>query len=172
MNSELETFYALVEDIEMAMMTTRRDDGHLQSRPMANQKRAAGADLWFVTAEDTRKVVNLQADPHVNLAYYRDRDKSWVSVSGTAIVSRDRAKIHELYSPDWSFWFQKEGDARHGTADDPRIVLIGVNVHAATFLEVNKPRPVILFELVKGWITGDEPKLGETHELRSPHRTH
>ena len=30
------------------------------------------------------------------------------------------------------------------------MVLIGVDVHAAVFLEVNKPQPVVLFELVKG----------------------
>ena len=34
---------------------TRRFDGHLESRAMANQKRADGADLWFVTAEGTGK---------------------------------------------------------------------------------------------------------------------
>jgi hypothetical protein len=43
-------------------------------------------------------------------------------------------------------------------------------VHAAVFLEVNKPRPVLLFEAVKGWVTGTEPKLGETHVLHEPHR--
>jgi general stress protein 26 len=45
----LRKFFDLVEDIEVAMMTTRSADGHLESRPMATQKRAAGADLWFVT---------------------------------------------------------------------------------------------------------------------------
>ena len=59
---------------------------------------------------------------------------------------------------------------RHGTPDDPRIVLIGVTVHGAEFLEVNKPRPVMLFELVKGWATGSEPELGEMHELVEPRR--
>ena len=48
MKSELEKFYAAIESIETAMMTTRRQDGHLRSRAMANQKTAAGADLWFV----------------------------------------------------------------------------------------------------------------------------
>ena len=56
-------------------------------------------------------------------------------------------------------------------ADDPRMVLIGVTVHAAEFLEVDKPRPVVLYELVKGWITGDEPDLGEMHQLKEPRRT-
>jgi hypothetical protein len=40
------------------------------------------------------------------------------------------------------------------------MVLIGVDVHAAMFLEVNKPQPGVLFELVKGWLTGSTPELG------------
>ena len=170
MNNELEKFYSAIEDIDTAMMTTRGPDGHLRSRPMANQRKAAGADLWFVTAEGSDKLADLAQDPHVNLAYYRDSNKEWVSVSGTVIVSRDRQKIAELYAPDWSIWFPKEGDPRHGTVDDPRFVLIGVTVHAAMFLEVNKPRPLMLYELVKGWVTGTEPQLGETHELHEPRR--
>ena len=63
MKSELEKFHALVEQIEIAMMTTRRPDGHLESRAMANQKKAAGADLWFVTAEGAGKLRDIQADP-------------------------------------------------------------------------------------------------------------
>ena len=170
MKSELEKLYAAIESIETAMMTTRRADGHLRSRAMANQKKAGGADLWFVCREGTAKLTDLKNDQHVNLTYYRDKTREWVSVSGTAMVSRDRAKIKELYAPDWKAWFPEEGDARHGTPDDPRMVLIGVTVHGAEFLEVNKPRPVILFELVKGWMTGTEPELGEMHELVEPRR--
>jgi general stress protein 26 len=166
MKSELEQLYKQIEDIEIAMMTTRRSDGHLQSRAMATQKRAAGADLWFVTLEDSPKLQDLASDPHVNLSYYKDRTREWVSVSGIATITDDRAKIRELYAPDWSVWFSKGDDPRHGTPDDPRMVLIGVDVHAAMFLEVNKPQPVVLFELVKGWLTGSTPELGDMHHLR------
>jgi hypothetical protein len=41
---------------------------------------------------------------------------------------------------------------------------------AAAFLEVNKPKPVVLFELPKGWLSGKRVEPGETHELREPHR--
>ena len=163
-------FYSLIDDIKVAMMTTRRPDGHLESRPMANQKRADGADLWFVTAEGSGKLRDLAYDPHVNLAYFNEGSYEWVSASGIARVSRDRQTIRELYAPDWKAWFGQEGDPRHGTADDPRIVLIGVNVHAAVFLEVNKPKPVVLFELAKGWLTGDRVEPGELHTLSEPHR--
>ena len=170
MSSPLETFYSMIEDIEIAMMTTRRRDGHLRSRAMATQKRAAGADLWFVTADGTSKVDDITYDPHVNLSYYKNSSREWISVSGVATLSRDRQKIHELYAEDWKMWFPDEGDPRHGTPDDPRFVLIGVTVHAAEFLEIDKPKPVVLYELVKGWLTGEEPELGKIHTLKHPER--
>jgi len=170
MKDELETFYDLIEQIKVAMLTTRRTDGHLESRAMANQKRAGGADLWFVTGEDSAKLRDIEHDPHVNLAYFNEGSYEWVSVSGIATVSHDRAKIRELYQPDWKAWFGQEGDPRHGTPDDPRMVLIGVDVHAAVFLEVNKPKPIVLFELAKGWLTGEKAEPGETHKLNDAHR--
>jgi general stress protein 26 len=168
MNTELEKFYELIDEIEIAMMTTRRPDGHLESRAMANQKRSPGADLWFVTTEGTAKLRNLEFDPHINLSYYNNRTREWISVSGLARTSRDRQKIRDLYAPDWSAWFPNEGDPRHGTPDDPRMVLIGIDIKAAVFLEVNKPRPVVLYEIVKGWLTGSDPDIGEMHTIEEP----
>ena len=170
MPSELEKLYSAIESIDTAMMVTRRADGHLRARAMANQKRAGGADLWFVAREASAKLVDIEHDSHINLSYYRDSNREWVSVSGVAVISRDRDKIRELYQPDWKIWFAAEGDSLHGTADDPRMVLIGVTVHSAEFLEVNKPRPVLLFEIVKGFITGEEPEFGEMHHVANPRR--
>jgi Uncharacterized stress protein (general stress protein 26) len=170
MPSELNQLYEMIEDSKIAMMTTRGADGLLRSRPMANQKQARGADLWFVTSEGTAKLEDIAYHPHVNLSYFREGKMEWVSVSGIATLSRDRQIIHELYAPDWQVWFAEEGDARHGTPDDPRMVLIGIDVHLAEFLEVNKPKPLLLFEIAKGWITGTEPNLGEMHKLEGPHR--
>ena len=165
MSDTLSKLYDLVDDLEIAMMTTRRADGHLEARPMATQKRAGGADLWFVSAEGTAKLRDLEGDPHVNLAYYKDRTREWISVSGVATISRDREKIRELYAPDWKIWFTEEGDPRHGTPEDPRMVLIGVKIHGAVFMEVNKPQPVVLYEMAKGWITGGTPDVGDVHTV-------
>ena len=170
MKTELDKFYALIEDIEVAMMVTRQVNGHLRARAMANQKPADGADLWFVTADGTAKLADLASDPHLNLSYYKDKTREWISVSGTAVLSRDRATIRTLFAADWKMWFGDEGDPRHGTPDDPRMVLIGVSIHTAEFLEVNKPRPILLYEMAKGWLRDEEPELGEMHHLHEPHR--
>jgi hypothetical protein len=31
-------------------------------------------------------------------------------------------------------------------------------------------RPVVLFELAKGWLTGERVEPGQTHALQQPHR--
>jgi hypothetical protein len=62
-------------------------------------------------------------------------------------------------------WFPKQGGPRHGTKDDPRMVLIGADVHAAAFLEATKPQPVVLYEVVKGFLTGSTPEVGEMHHV-------
>lgn len=165
MTNELEKLFDMIHGLETAMLTTRRADGHLVARAMANQKRAAGADLWFVTSEGSGKLAEIEADPHVNVAYYKDRTREWISVSGLATLSRDRRIIRELYASDWKAWFPEEGDRRHGTADDPRIVAIGIKIHSAVFLEVNKPQPIVLYEIVKGWATGTMPDIGDMHKI-------
>jgi general stress protein 26 len=165
MRKELEKLFEMIDELDTAMLTTRRRDGHLVSRAMANQKRALGADLWFVTTEGSGKLDDLANDDHINLAYYKDRTREWVSVAGLAKISRDRHIIHQLYAPDWKAWFPNDGDSRHGTPDDPRMVLIGVDVHSAVFLEVNKPQPIVLYEIAKGWITGTDPDIGDMHRI-------
>jgi general stress protein 26 len=165
MTDKLERFYDLVRDLDVAMLTTRRADGLLVSRPMANQARSDGADLWFVTSRESPKLVEIGDDPNVNLAYYKDRTREWISVAGTARIVDDRAKIRELYRPDWRAWFGDAGDERDGTPDDPRMVLIAVDIRLAHFLEVNKPQVVVLFELAKGMITGKTPDFPDVQEI-------
>ena len=161
----LEKLYERIEDLETAMFTTRRADGRLVSRPMATQKRASGAHLWFVTWRQSDKVEEVRNEPQVNLAFYKDRTREWISISGVARVVDDRAKIHELYQPDWRAWFGDEGGEKDGTPDDPRMILIGVDIEVAMFLEINKPQPVVLFEVVKGMITGKSPDVGEVRTV-------
>jgi len=165
LQKKLDDLYALVDGIEVAMMTTRRPDGHLVSRPMQTQERTAGTDLWFVTNVEAGKMEELATDPHVNLGYYKGRTREWVSVSGTAIVSQDRTLIREFYKPDWRAWFGDEGGERDGGPDDPRIALVLVEAHSVTYLKNERGLPMTLFEVAKGIVTGEPPKTGALREL-------
>ena len=162
---KLDELYELIGDIEIAMMTTRRPDGRLVSRPMATQKPQPDADLWFVTDRDTHKLDEIEADPNVNLAYYDSGSREWVSVSGRARVSNDRARIRELYAPDWRMWFEDEGGEKDGGPDDPRLRLILVDVDSVIYAKKTASRPVALFEVAKGFVTGEQPDVLRTEKL-------
>jgi general stress protein 26 len=156
--------YDVIDDIEVAMFTTRRANAQLVSRPMATQARSPGADFWFATDVTTDKLDELEANPQVNLAYYNMKSREYVSVSGRARVVQDRSKVEELYRPDWKAWFPGD-DQKSGTPEDPRIALIAVDAESIVFLHVDKPRPLVLLQVVKGMITGDTPDIGETKHL-------
>jgi len=162
---KIEELYSLVEGIDIAMMTSRNFDGTLVSRPMATQEKRPGVDFWFVTSTETHKVDEIQAQPEVNLAYYNNKSREWVSVSGTARIVTDRDLIRTLYKPDWKAWFGDEGGVRNGGPNDPRLALIEVEAHEATYLKTNQPRAVQLFKVAKAMITGNTPKIGDMRHV-------
>jgi len=157
---KLDDLYDLIDGIEIAMLTTRRPDGHLVSRPMQTQERESGVDLWFMTNIEAHKLDDLMNDPHVNLAYYNSSSREWVSVAGIATVSTDRDLVRELYKPDWKAWLGDDGGERDGSANDPRIALILVEAETVTYMKVTKPKPVVLLEVAKAMVTGSPPKVG------------
>lgn len=163
---KIEELYELVDEIEIAMLTTRRGDGRLVSRPMATQDRHEGADLWFVTDIETHKIDELEDDPNVNVAYLHDRTKEWVSVSGTARISRDRDLIRELYDRSWKVWFPEGDDeAEDGGPDDPRLALILVDADTVVYMKQDRSTPAVLFEMAKGYATGEQPDVGEVRRV-------
>jgi general stress protein 26 len=164
-SKKIDELYDLIEGIETAMFTTRGPTGQLVSRPMATQERIEGADLWFVSNAETHKLEDLALDPHVNCSYYKNRTHEWVSVSGLARVTKNRVRIRQLYKEDWKAWFGDEGGDRDGGPNDPRIALILVEAELATYMKVNKSRPIILFETLKGMVTGSRRSEGEVREV-------
>jgi general stress protein 26 len=163
-SNKIDELYDLIKGIETAMFTTRRVTGQLVSRPMATQDRIEDADLWFVTNTETHKLDDLKIDPHVNCSYYNNRTHEWVSVAGLARVTKNKARIRQLYQEHWKTWFGDAGGDRDGGPNDPRIALILVEAELATYMKVNKPRPVILFEILKGMVTGSRPT-GDVKEV-------
>lgn len=158
---KLDDLYALIDDMEVCLFTTRRPDGRLVTRPMQVQERTSGTDLWFVTDIEANKLDELASDPHVNLGFYNNKSREWVSVSGKAIITQDRDLVHAMHKPDWRIWFPDEGGKRDGGPDDPRLALVLVEALSVIYFKKTKPTPVVLFEMAKALVTGSEPKLGE-----------
>jgi general stress protein 26 len=111
----------LIDGIECAMLTTATDDGSLRSRPMATRHaREFDGTLWFFTDADAAKVLEVEHERHVNVSYADPSKNRYVSVSGRASVSRDRAKMRELWDGGVKAWFPNG-------PDDPKIALLRVD---------------------------------------------
>ena len=112
----LEELFSAVESFEHAMLVTR-SEGKLRSRPMAIADISDAGGFWFMTDAASRKLDELAADPHVNIAL--QKGARFCSISGTARVVRDPAKAQALWSEGQRAWFP-DGPA------DARLVLIEV----------------------------------------------
>lgn len=89
------------------------------ARPMSVQQVDDDGNLWFLSADDSHKNLEVTSDPRVTLYFQGSPHSDFLQLIGTATVSRDKAKIKELWEPVIKTWFT-EG------IDDPRITVIKV----------------------------------------------
>lgn len=139
----------LMESFETAMLVTRTVDGELRSRPLAIARKRADGGLYFATAIDSPKVIELETDPHVNVAM--QSSSRFVSVSGHARISRERALIDELWSESWKVWFPKG-------KDDPALAIVIVEPMEASYWDASGATGLkYLFESAKAYLSGTQP---------------
>ncbi len=146
-NDDVRKLGDLIKDIRIAMLTTVDTQGRLHSRPMATQSGDFDGTLWFMTELSSGKVHELERDQHVNLSYASDKENRYVSVSGMASVSRDRAKINDLWTPLHKAWFPNG-------PDDPNIALLRVEVDHAEYWDSPSSAVVRLIGFAKAIVTG------------------
>jgi general stress protein 26 len=140
----------LVEDIDLTMLTTRDDAGHLVSRPMSTREVDEAGNIWFFTSDRSKKVDEVEADHDVGLSYLDGKGMRFVSVAGSARVVHDRAQMERLYSPSLDIWFE-DG------LDTPDIALLRVAIREAEFWEPAHGKLVVAAGMLKALVTRDTP---------------
>lgn len=82
--------WTAITKIRIALLTTQ-EDGRLVSRPMASLARPEDGRIYFVTRMDA-KVGEIGGSAPVNLGYSDPHKSTYVTISGTAHTSQDRAR--------------------------------------------------------------------------------
>ena len=149
----------LIKDVRICMMVTAGADGSFDSRPMATQKKEFDGTVWFLTAHESGKVGEIEQDSHVTLVYSDPGSSNYVSAKGRATVSRDKAKIHELWNPMYKAWFP-EGE------DDPRIAVLRVDVTEAQYWEASSNKLVVGMKYLAAAVTGGAVQVGESGKVK------
>lgn len=154
-----EKVFNMIKDIRIALLVTQDQSGHLFARPMAAQKQDKNGDLWFFTEKNSPKIIEIEYNPDVLLSYSNPDDQNYVSISGTARIVHDKAKIDELWSEMLATWFPKG-------KDDPNIALICVTPESAEYWDAPSSTFLHAYGYVKAKLTGERPQGGENQKVK------
>ena len=145
---DLKKLRKLIKGARVAMLTTVGPDGTLRSRPMATLKAPFEGDLWFFTRASAPKADEIRDNDKVNVSFSDGDDNRYLSISGTASLVRDTARLEQLWSGRLKNWFP---DGKK----DPDLALLRVKVDRAEYWDAKTASMVLLAGLVQSSLGGD-----------------
>jgi general stress protein 26 len=146
---ELKTIAGVLDKARIGLLTTVDQDGHLVNRPLALVDREFDGSVWFFVQKSSHKVHDIEAEPQVNVGV--DTSKGWLSISGTARLTTDPAKIDELWNTGAEAWFDQG-------RDDPEVALLEVDAHTVESWTSTEPKAITLLKYAKAATTGGHPE--------------
>ena len=121
---DIDRAWELMKKIGFAMLVTR-DGDKLRARPMSAYLERESNAIYFLTDARRHKDDEIARNPNINLSFADAGSQKYVSVTGTAVVSNDRAKIKQLFSTPAKAWWD--------SADDPNIRVLKITPDDAEF---------------------------------------
>ncbi|WP_332691550.1 pyridoxamine 5'-phosphate oxidase family protein [Bosea sp. (in: a-proteobacteria)] len=149
--------WELIEEIGLCMFVSHDGAGdQLRARPMSAHARRDEDAIYFLTDRRSHKDDEVEINENVCLTFADNGAYKYVSVTGTANVLVDRAKIDELWSTAArAFWESK---------DDPNIRVLRVRPAMAEFWD-SPGKIVTSVKMVAAAVTGSRPDLGANRKV-------
>jgi general stress protein 26 len=145
----------LMKKIGFAMLVTR-DGEKLRARPMSAYLERESNTIYFLTDARRHKDEEIARNASVNLSFANASDQKYVSITGTAVVSNDRAKIKQLFSTPAKAWWD--------SAEDPNIRVLKITPDDAEFWD--SPGSVVSYvKMAAAAVTGTRPDLGDNRKV-------
>lgn len=152
--AELNHFIELLRTFHTAMLVTVGESDSFHARPMAIAQVEDNGRVWFLSASDSGKIAEIEADRHVSLTAQRG-DSAFIALSGRALLVEDRGKAAELWREPYRVWFP-------GGKDDPKLELIAVTpVRGEYWDTTGGSRLSYWWEAAKAYVTGTTPEVKE-----------
>lgn len=152
----IERTWELMKKIGFAMLVTR-DGDKLRARPMSACFRRDENAIYFLTDARRHKDEEIAGHPSVNLSFSDSGSMKYVSLTGTAVISNDRAKIKELFSTPAKAWWD--------SAEDPNIRVLKITPDDAEFWD--SPGTVISYvKMAAAAVTNTRPDLGDNRKVQ------
>jgi general stress protein 26 len=147
--------WELMKKIGFAMLVTH-DGDKLRARPMSAFLERENNTIYFLTDARRHKDEEIARNPGINLSFADAGSQKYVSITGTAAVSNDRAKIKQLFSTPAKAWWD--------SAEDPNIRVLKVTPDDAEFWD--SPGSVISYvKMAAAAVTGTRPEIGDNRKV-------
>jgi general stress protein 26 len=150
-----ERVWELMKKIGFAMLVTH-DGDKLRARPMSAYLERDQNTIYFLTDARRHKDEEISRNPGINLSFADAGSQTYVSVTGTASVANDRAKIKDLFSTAAKAWWD--------SSDDPNIRVLKITPDDAEFWD--SPGAVISYvKMAAAAISGSRPEIGNNRKV-------
>lgn len=121
--------------------------GMIDTRPMGPEEIDEQGNFWFLSADDSNKNRHIAEDPKVQLFFQGSAHSDFLTLYGSASISRDKEKIKKLWDPLMKTWFT-EGE------DDPRITVIKFTPEDGYYWDTKHGNAVAFAKIAFGALTG------------------
>ena len=139
---------AIVKEADTCFFCTSSSGaGSDGTRPMSMREVDDQGNIWFLSADDSHKNMEIQKDPSVKLYFRGSAHSEFLSIKGSATITRDKAKIKDLWNFVLKTWFT-EGE------DDPRITAIKVTPHDSYYWDTKHGNAVSGIKILVGAVIG------------------
>ena len=150
-----ERIWELAKKIDICMFTTW--DGERQrSRPLSARVFKEEHAIYFLVDEDGAKNWQVEKFPFVSCAWADNDGHKYVVISGSAVVTNDRAKIKELWNDFDKAWWDDE--------NDPSIRLLTVTPEDAELWD-SPNKLIATAKMAFSAVTGKAPEMGDNEKV-------
>ncbi len=148
----VEKFLEVLRKFDTAVLATVDHEGMVHARPMAVFDIEPDGSVVFLTDDSSTKVHEIEREPRATVVC-QSGWTSTVTLTGTALLFRDPAKIRAHWKKSFQAWFP-DGP------DDPRIVLVRVKAELGEYWDNAGLKAVRYFvQAAKAIATGVRPKV-------------
>jgi general stress protein 26 len=147
----LDFIWKTVENLSVGMLTTKAGE-HLRGRPMSAMPRRDDNVIWFLSDPMTHKEAEIRSDPKACVVFADPANHTYVSLSGTVGISRDRELIRSMWNV--------AVDAYWPDGPDSDVLLLCFRPEEAEYWDAPSNPLVLAIKFVQAKITQQRPDLG------------
>ncbi len=124
--------------------------------PMQVQEVDEQGHLWFFSGADSTHNQQLVSDPRAHLIFCNSARIEYVTLFGECTISKDKAKIEQLWNKMVEAWFP-DGPS------DQNVTLLCVRPIFAHYWDTENGKLVTMAKILTAAVTGGSPDVGAIH---------